>query len=304
MKQETKGVFWHNLDEALWHIGEAHFLSLWMAIAEVDDLAALTDKPPETLISLTNEIFRAHASWEAIHNLDTLTNRKRDEVKRQTVMFATDLLPCFDLREAMQIGDVGRMEDLLPTLLFRFAGGSNPKYTIEILELIQKLRCEWPQEFRDHIRHYCWLVNFTGKRNSFLAVDMAQEHNIKDIKVTWRSFGPGATFPYIQKISPAITTLRAVKASVASQFSSVIGRGSHHGKPSKNQDVDRLVRMYRTSKLHNKEDGREMKGGESNWALDVMTAGSVKLIVDGAAERWWDERDFERATTESYDVLD
>ncbi|TBU51094.1 hypothetical protein BD310DRAFT_1043575 [Dichomitus squalens] len=140
MKQETKGVFWHNLDEALWHIGEAHFLSLWMEVAGVDDLAALTEITPERLISLSDEIFHAHASREAIHRLDTLTNRKRDEVKQQMVMFATDLLPYFDLREAMQIGDVGRMEDLLPTLLFRFAGGSNPKYTIEILELIQRLR--------------------------------------------------------------------------------------------------------------------------------------------------------------------
>ncbi|EJF60635.1 hypothetical protein DICSQDRAFT_62442 [Dichomitus squalens LYAD-421 SS1] len=304
MKQETKGVFWHNLDEALWHIGEAHFLSLWMEVAGVDDLAALTEITPERLISLSDEIFHAHASREAIHRLDTLTNRKRDEVKQQMVMFATDLLPYFDLREAMQIGDVGRMEDLLPTLLFRFAGGSNPKYTIEILELIQRLRCEWPQEFRDYIRRYCWLVNFTGKRNGFLAVDMAQEHNIKDIKVTWRSFGPGATFPYIQKISPAITTLRAVKANVASQFSSVIGRGTHHGRPSKEEDIDRLIKMYRTSKLHSWEDGRQVKGGVSNRATDVMTVGSVRLIVDGAAERWWDERDFERATTELYDMLD
>ncbi|KAH7917006.1 hypothetical protein BV22DRAFT_977203, partial [Leucogyrophana mollusca] len=41
-------------------------------------------------------------------------------------------------------GDVGRMEDLLPTLLLRFAGGGNSKYTIEVLELLQGLRREWP----------------------------------------------------------------------------------------------------------------------------------------------------------------
>lgn len=36
---------------------------------------------------------------------------------------------------------------------------------------------------RTHIRRHCWLVNFSGKRDGFVAVDMAQEHNIKDIKV-------------------------------------------------------------------------------------------------------------------------
>ena len=57
-------------------------------------------------------------------------------------MFSSDLLPYFDLREAMQIGDVGRMEDLLPTLLFRFLGGGNHKYAVEILELEQGLHHE------------------------------------------------------------------------------------------------------------------------------------------------------------------
>ena len=38
MKTEMKGVFWHNLDEALWHIRKANFLSLWILVAEVEDL--------------------------------------------------------------------------------------------------------------------------------------------------------------------------------------------------------------------------------------------------------------------------
>jgi len=36
---------------------------------------------------------------------------------------------------------------------------------------------------RQFVREHCWLVNFAGKYNSFLPIDMAQEHNIKDIKV-------------------------------------------------------------------------------------------------------------------------
>nr|VWP00644.1 Putative transcriptional regulator containing an aminotransferase domain [Ganoderma boninense] len=184
MKQETKGVFYHHLDEALWHIGEAHFLSLWMEVAGVNDLSQLVSKTPRELVHVLDKIVTEHASLEAVHRLNVLTPGDRDEVKRQTVMFATDILPYLNLRDAMRIGDVGRMEDLLPTLLFRFAGGSNPKYTIEILELLQKLKCEWPPEFRDFVRRHCWLVNFTGKRDGFVAVDMAQEHNIKDIKVS------------------------------------------------------------------------------------------------------------------------
>ncbi len=35
------------------------------------------------------------------------------------------------------------------------------------------------------MRRYTWVVNFTGARDGFVAVDMAQEHNIKDIKVSY-----------------------------------------------------------------------------------------------------------------------
>ena len=36
------------------------------------------------------------------------------------------------------------MEAMLPTLLYRFVGGGNQKYAIEVLELLQGLHKEWP----------------------------------------------------------------------------------------------------------------------------------------------------------------
>jgi hypothetical protein len=75
---------------------------------------------------------------------------------------------------------------------------------------------------RNYIRKYCWLINRSGKQDRWLPIDQGQEQNIKDIKVSLytnkirggmtenfkvRSFGPGATWEYIQKVSPAIPTL-------------------------------------------------------------------------------------------------
>ena len=61
-----------------------------------------------------------------------------------------DMIPDFDeqdtdieLDEAMRAGDVGRMQDLLPRLLFCFAGGGSSHYAIKILELLQGLHKEW-----------------------------------------------------------------------------------------------------------------------------------------------------------------
>lgn len=81
----------------------------------------------------------------------------------------------------------------LRTLLFRFVGGGNSKYAIEILELLQGLRQEWPEDIKKHIKTWCWLMNRTGKPGSFLPFDLGQEENIADIKVNYRSMGPGAT---------------------------------------------------------------------------------------------------------------
>ena len=148
LKAETKGVFWHHLDEALWHTGEAFFLSLWMTVAGVSDLTDLTSKTPQDILLLLNDIFDNHISHRAQHMFDSLPENQRDDLKRQMAMFGADLLTYFDLREAMRIGDVGRMEDLLPLMLFRFTGGGNHKYATEVMELLHNLRCEWPEELR------------------------------------------------------------------------------------------------------------------------------------------------------------
>lgn len=148
LKAETKGVFWHHLDEALWHVGEANFLSLWKTVANVDDLATLASKDPHELITLRDQIFDNHVSRQAQQRLRELPTDKQDDLKQQMIMFSCDILTYFDLREAMHIGDVGRMEDLLPLMLFRFLGGGNHKYATEIMELLQKLRQEWPDELR------------------------------------------------------------------------------------------------------------------------------------------------------------
>ncbi|KAH9847961.1 hypothetical protein C2E23DRAFT_871531 [Lenzites betulinus] len=304
VKTETKGVFWHHLNEALWHVGEGNFLQLWATAGNVDHAADLVTCTPEELLAILDKLYEEHIVQRAQEDMDDLPEHKHDEVAWQMAMFSADLLGYFNLCEAMRLGDVGRMEDLLPTMLFRFAGGGNHKYAVEVLELLHKLRSEWPEELRTYIRTYCWLVNFSGKHDGFLAVDMAQEHNIKDIKVTWRSFGPGATLSYIQKVSPAIPVLRAVKANIASQFSSIQGRGTRHGTPEKAADIERMVAMFCGFQAHTVEEGRNIKGGESDHATDYVTLGATKLQVEGMVERWWSDRLFERATTEVWALPD
>ena len=124
--------------------------------------------------------------------------------------------------------------------------------------------------------------------------------------MTWRSFGPGATFPYIQKVSPAIPVLRAVKEAFAAQFPAIRGRGKRHGTPSKADDVKKLVSMYQAAKAHKyvpnmMREGRNVLLG-TNRADDFITKGAGKLVSGDKFRSWWDDRSFDKATTQIYSM--
>jgi hypothetical protein len=141
-----QGDFHHHLKEALYHIAEARFQDLWCTVAKVNNLKELRSRSPEQLHALATLIVGKHASSAALQKL--AATKDKDDLLYQSAQLARDLLDYIDLDEAMQVGDVGRMEDHLPRLLFRFAGGHNKNYTIEILELLQGLHREWPPDLR------------------------------------------------------------------------------------------------------------------------------------------------------------
>lgn len=144
--QSTKGPFWHHLDEALHHISEAHFRACWLKVGGIQSLAELTSKSPVEPRALAMQILNNLASRHAVENQSA--KLKPDEQLRQQIMWNSDVLLYIELRDAIRAGDVGQMEDVLPTLLFRFGGGGNSNYAIEVLELIQGMRKEWPESIR------------------------------------------------------------------------------------------------------------------------------------------------------------
>ncbi|KAJ7159879.1 hypothetical protein C8R43DRAFT_1124238 [Mycena crocata] len=295
--QSTKGPFWHNLDEAIHHISEAHFRACWLDAANVDNLAALKDKSPQELKDLAATVIKNYASREKLNEIDDIPDAKdRDGVYRQWTMFATDILPYLQLRQAIKSGDVGRMEDFIPMLLFRFAGGGNSKYAIEMLELLQGLHCEWPENLRKYIKEFCWLMSRTGGIDTYLPFDLGQEENICDIKVNYRSMGPGATMEHMGKISPAIPALRKVQRHMEKQFKTT-ARGTRHGVPDKEIDVAKLTAHYSTSKIHTWTPGRELKTAK---AQDFCTEGAVALERLKTVEHWFKRRTHARATGEDW----
>lgn len=143
-----KGPYHHDMEEALYHMLEAHLHVDWLKISGVASLHELRNKTPQELFNLADQLVRHHASSEALDDMNEKPINQRDEVRYQTIMFNRDALQYVVLDHAIKHGNVGLMEDMLPHLLFRFAGGKNSKYTIEVLELLQGLHREWPSEIK------------------------------------------------------------------------------------------------------------------------------------------------------------
>ncbi|KAJ7199866.1 hypothetical protein GGX14DRAFT_401147 [Mycena pura] len=222
---QTEGPFFHDLSETLHIIAEAQIREVWLQVGKATDLKELRTKTPVELHAMAEKIFSFHASSHA------LTELKRrsvtDEIKSQSIMFLRDVIPFILLRAAVRSGDVGFMEDMIPLLLYRFVGGKNSNYAIEMLELLQALHREWPPELANFVRENCWVINNTGGSKNHMPIDEAQEMNIKDIKVTYRSEGPKIDWEYLKKLHPAIHVIRAVNAHMETEFKTRV-RGSKH----------------------------------------------------------------------------
>ncbi|PPQ87206.1 hypothetical protein CVT24_010233, partial [Panaeolus cyanescens] len=145
-KTRTQGPFYHDLVEALYHVAEAHIRVDWCRIGCVTSLKDLRSLSAHSLYDLAKKmIVNTHASSEALDMMDHKPELV-DEQERQVVMFNRDVLQFIVLDRAIRHGDVTIMEDMLLTLLCRFMGGNKGKYANEVLELLQGLNREWPDE--------------------------------------------------------------------------------------------------------------------------------------------------------------
>jgi hypothetical protein len=142
----TQGPFHHNLEEALYHIAEAHILEDWLVISGAKSLSDLQEYAPDDLMAIATRILRHRASTEALDDMDRKPEGQRDEQLRQIMMWNRDVLQYIVLDQEIHSGDVGLMEEMLPHLLFRFLGGGNGNYAGEVLELLQGLHREWSDE--------------------------------------------------------------------------------------------------------------------------------------------------------------
>jgi len=166
---------------------------------------------------------------------------------------------------------------------------------------------------RDFIHQNCWLVNTTGKPNSFQPIDLLQEHNVRDIKVssavtcylillrmqyTFAASGPNVSWDYIGKISASIPCQRRVKDHVEQSLNHFC-RGKSHTSPGKEEDIARLQESYRDSRIHQKIQGRKID--PKSKSKDYLANGTQEQAIVNVINRWSENRIRERSSEDFWE---
>ena len=74
--KSTKGPFHHNLEEALYHIAEAHICLDWLAVGGVKSLAKLRERSLEDLFELAQQLMANHVSSLAMEKMKNRPEKK------------------------------------------------------------------------------------------------------------------------------------------------------------------------------------------------------------------------------------
>lgn len=153
----VQGLFHHNMEELLLHLGTAYLRDVWCHVAEVNTLSVLRNKSLGELHTLAVRIVDEYASTDAIQQHQMKPKDEQDGVLVQSFQFNRDFLDYLDVHMAIKSGDVGALEDQLPRLFFRFLGGRNVNYSNEVLSLMHSMTHEWTAELKYvHLLHsYC-----------------------------------------------------------------------------------------------------------------------------------------------------
>ncbi|KAJ7055139.1 hypothetical protein C8F01DRAFT_994622 [Mycena amicta] len=296
-KTSTEGPFHAHLNEALHHIAEAHFREIWSMLAREQGgtVAGLRSKSPSDLIALSNRALQEYASSAALEDMRAKRDADQDHVQQLHTQFAQDVLPYLSLVAAVKRGDVGMLEALLPTFLFRFIGGGNTNYQEMTIELLNGLNKDWPSDVADFVRNNCWLLTFTGRPESYVSFDQAQEHNIKDIKATYKPPGPRGGWEYMHTLHPAIPTIRENSEFIDQAFNTLT-RGKKHTSPKKEGDIQKLLEQFQG--VHGFVVGRQVSPEDKSE--NYFEAGGEKWMGGSVRQNWKDKRQFERSTEEKY----
>ncbi|KAH9836596.1 uncharacterized protein C8Q71DRAFT_707708 [Rhodofomes roseus] len=196
-----------------------------------------------------------------------------DMVYENACLFLRDALVLREMNDSIKAGDSGRLVIVLKVLALSYRGSGRTKYAQELLFLIHNLTHVWPKPLK-YIIMKNWLVNTTGKANHWLPVDLLQEHNNLWTKTIYSAQGSGASWDWLEMISPCINVLRHLVTNMNDALGS--RQGTKHAAPNIARDIEALRSSLAEARVYEIQPGRVIEGDKGS-VPNIVSAGLTQL---------------------------
>ncbi|KAF9538142.1 hypothetical protein CPC08DRAFT_526145 [Agrocybe pediades] len=206
-----------------------------------------------------------------------------DMVFENAVLFLRDVLVSREFADAVKAGDSGRVLLVLKIWALGFRGNGRTKYAHEMLHIIHQLTSVLTPEVKAIVLNN-WLVNPSGKPNSWVEVDLLQEHLNFWIKTFYKAHGSNASWEWLASIAPCVDMLR----KLARNFHQMLGadQGTRHAPPQLAKDIDSLMVSLSEHKVYEIQKGRTLDNDDPpvkdilSVGFDNLTAGTKSPLAE------------------------
>ncbi|KAF8952571.1 hypothetical protein BDZ97DRAFT_1603354, partial [Flammula alnicola] len=202
------------------------------------------------------------------------TCREGDMVFENAVLFLRDALISREFTDAVKTGDSGRVILVLKIWALSFRGSGRTKYAHEMLHLIHNITHVWPKTIRNIVFNN-WLINTTGNSNSWIEVDLMQEHMNFWIKNFYRAHGSAASWAWLEMIAPCVNILR----DLGRNFKQMLGTdlGTAHHPMDLSVDLPDLMQSLEDQEVYVFKNGRYLDEDDVP-VTDIISAGLNELL--------------------------
>ncbi|KAE9390679.1 hypothetical protein BT96DRAFT_1063542 [Gymnopus androsaceus JB14] len=198
------------------------------------------------------EVYRNLFTSRAYHEL---TKRPyRDTTFENAILYNRDALIYLKIVHAIKAGDIGHVINVFKVwMVMMRSKKTKPKYADAIFETLGRL-ATYP-ELRKFFLHN-WLVNLTGKPNSFKEIDLLQEHQNFWAKVIYNAKGSNRSWDWLSMITVCIQELRNAMQTVQKNFE-ISSFGTQHTIPDMTKEVEHLVQALKDNQIQSYVENRE-----------------------------------------------
>ncbi|KAF9979786.1 hypothetical protein BGZ65_006024 [Modicella reniformis] len=265
---------YHAMEELLRHVFDAMVIRVWEVLLGTENLDTfgkrLNNVDIKKIMSLTLPVIRTMFMKSAMELQQTY-----GPANVNAGLFFRDMILFIELSDAIKVGDIGRIEDVLKWLTIMFQAGMTKNYANELLHLQCGLRHGWSAETRQAIMA-SWLINTKGKEDSWIPTDLHQEHNNLLTKTIHSAKGSNASW---EMLAESISTNIHVFSKVAQQLETAFGvtpNCTQHTTVSPETDIMRIVRSLRQHNILG-HDPRPQALDDVPLVRDLYAEGFMKL---------------------------